>query len=453
MGVRKGILMKRFLLKFSLFFFLLTLGLPPEISFAIDSLQQEETKKLTLKEAIDLALHQNPNIRLSLKTYEASFANKRVVQSGFYPQIQTSLAYTRATANFAPSPGLVFPGQSTGTESDTTYPSYNATFSFTQMLYDFGQLSSEVHSAEKLSQSADTDRRTASATLILNVKQAYYGLLQTIQIQQVDEETVRQMEKHLEQAEGFFKAGSKPKFDVTKARVDLTNARLTLIKGKNDVQIARVTLNNAMGLPVDSRVEPVDPLVFKKTEITLEEVQRLAMENRPELAAVRLKKQSGLFQLEYSKRQFFPTLAANGSYVYRNSDFPLVHNWSVAATLNWPLFNGFQTTRQVDQAEANFEAYSAQEEIQIQNILLDVRQSYLNLAAAEEQIATSDLVVKQAAENLDLAEGRYKAGVGTAIETTDAEVSLSSAKTNAVQALYNYNVAEAQLRKAIGAEN
>lgn len=445
--------MKSLLFKILIIFVMLTLGFSPRVSFAIDPPQTEESRKLTLKEAIDLAIHQNPNIRLSLKTYEASFANKRIVQSGFYPQVQTNLAYTRSTSNFAPSPGFVSSSQGFGSENDVSYPNYNATLSFTQMLFDFGQLSSEVHSAETLAQSADTDRQTASATLILNVKQAYYGLLQNIRIQQVDEETVLQMEKHLEQAEGFFKVGSKPKFDVTKAQVDLTNARLTLIKGKNDVQIARVTLNNAMGLSIDSRVEPVDPLVYKKAEITLEDAQRSAIEYRPELASVRLKKQSGKFQLEFSKRQFFPTLAANGSYVYRNSDFPLVHNWSVGATLTWPLFNGFQTTRQVDQAEANFEAFSAQEEIQTQNILLDVRQSYLNLVAAEEQISTSELVVKQATENLDLAEGRYKAGVGTAIETTDAEVSLSSAKTNAVQALYNYNVAEAQLRKAIGAEN
>ncbi len=104
----------------------------------------------------------------------------------------------------------------------------------------------------------------------------------------------------------------------------------------------------------------------------------------------------------------------------------------------------------MDGAQANLETENAQEEIQVQNILLEVEQAFLNLTAAEEQIETSNLIVKQAEENLDLAEGRYRAGVGTAIETTDAEVSLTSAKTNAIQALYSYNLAQAQLEKAIG---
>jgi outer membrane protein TolC len=246
--------------------------------------------------------------------------------------------------------------------------------------------------------------------------------------------------------------GSKPKFDVTKAKVDLTNSRLALIKGKNDVQVAKVTLNNILGLPVDSNIEPVDQLSYKKEELALEEAEKLALTNRPELASIRLKKESSRFQLEFSRRRFYPTLSANGSYLFQNSDFPLIQNWNVGASLTLPLFNGFQTIREVDQAGANMAIYSAQEEIQVQNILLDVRQAYLNRVAAGEQIATSELVVRQATENLDLAEGRYKAGVGTAIETTDAEVSLSNAKTSAVQALYNYNLAEAQLRKAIGAE-
>ena len=409
-----------------------------------------ETLRLTLQDAIRLGLQKNPNIKLSQKTYDALSANVGVVESGFYPQIQSSVSYNRATVNYAPSPGFPISGETS--ENNTNYPFYSAGLSFNQLLFDFGQLSSTLHSSRKSADSADADRRTAAAVLILNVKQSYFGLLQNIQIEKVDEETVHQMEKHLEQAEGFFKVGSKPKFDVTKAQVDLTNAKLTLIKGKNDVQVSRVVLNNALGLPVDTFIEPLDELAYRKEELDLNQAQKSALENRPELASLALKKESSVYNLEFSKRQYFPTLSANGSYMYRNSDFPLIYNWTVAATLSWPIFSGFQTARQVDQAQANVEVSEAQEEIQVQSVLLDVRQAFLNLVAAEEQIATSELVVKQATENLDLAEGRYKAGVGTAIETTDAEVSLSNAKTSAVQALYSFNIAEAELHKAMGVD-
>jgi outer membrane protein len=410
---------------------------------------QVEGKTLTLQEAVEFALRQNANLKQSLKIYEASNAKIGEVQSGFYPQLEADLTYTRATANFAPQPGLALPGGSGG-ESNTSYPNYNASLNFKQLLFDFGKLHSQVQSTRMASESAGVDRKSTADALILNVKQAYYGLLENLKIQEVNEETVHQMEKHLEQAEGFFKAGTKPKFDVTKARVDLTSARLNLIRAKNKVQVARITLNNAMGMPVDFRVEPKDPLVFKKEEITVETAQKLAVENRPELLSLRLKKHSALYSLQYSKRQFYPTLTASGGYQYRNDDFPLINNWNVGATLAFPFFNGFQTTKQADEAQANVEALSAQEEVQVQNVLLEVQQDYLNLTAAEEQIATSELIVKQAEENLNLAEGRYKAGVGTALETTDAEVLLSNAKTSLVQSLFDYNVAQAQLEKAIG---
>jgi outer membrane protein TolC len=81
---------------------------------------------------------------------------------------------------------------------------------------------------------------------------------------------------------------------------------------------------------------------------------------------------------------------------------------------------------------------------------LEVRQDYLNLLAAEEAIRTSEVVVRQAEENLELANGRFQAGVGTSVEQTDAQVTLTNAKTSQVQALYDYKVAGAHLEKAMG---
>ncbi|MHB8481129.1 MAG: TolC family protein [Nitrospiria bacterium] len=413
----------------------------------------EREKRLSLSGAIELAMRRNPNVRLSAKTYESAYARIGETWSNFLPQLELDLTYTRATSNFAPQPTLgIQGGFGFGGPNDISYDNYNATFNLRQLLYDFGKLSSQVQSVKKLAESTDIDRKTTAAALVLNVKQAYYGLLQSLRIQGVDEETVKQMETHLEQAEGFFKAGSKPKFDVTKARVDLTNAKLNLIKARNNVQIARVTLNNAMGMPVDYSVDPEDQLAFNKEEIAFEAAQRTALEQRPELLSVRLKKESNFYTLQSTRRQYYPTLTAAGGYNYHNQEFPLIENWNIGATLAFPFFSGFQTKKQVDEAQANLEAVSAQEEIQVQNILLEVEQAYLNLTASEEQIGTSKLIVSQAEENLSLAEGRYRAGVGTAIEMTDAEVSLANARTDAIQALYNYNIAQAQLEKAMGSE-
>jgi len=105
----------------------------------------------------------------------------------------------------------------------------------------------------------------------------------------------------------------------------------------------------------------------------------------------------------------------------------------------------------VEEARANLNVLSANEESLRQAVFLDVQQSYLNLKDAEERIPTAELIVRQAEENLELASGRYAAGVGNPIEVTDAQVSLSSAKTSYIQALYDYRVSQASLEKAMGA--
>jgi outer membrane protein TolC len=126
------------------------------------------------------------------------------------------------------------------------------------------------------------------------------------------------------------------------------------------------------------------------------------------------------------------------------------HGWNVGAVLSFPVFSGFLTKYQVEEAKANLDVLRANEEALRQQVFLDVQQAYLTLRAAEEAIPTAKLGVEQAQENLDIANGRYAAGVGNPIEVTDAEVSLANARLAYIQALYADRVAQASLEKAMG---
>jgi outer membrane protein len=114
------------------------------------------------------------------------------------------------------------------------------------------------------------------------------------------------------------------------------------------------------------------------------------------------------------------------------------------------IFSGFLTRYQVSEAEANLNAIKADEELLRQKIFLDLQQTYLNLREAEERIPATELAVRQATENLEIARGRYEAGVGSPIEVTDAEVSYANAKASYIQALTDYRIAIADLERAIG---
>jgi outer membrane protein TolC len=266
----------------------------------------------------------------------------------------------------------------------------------------------------------------------------------------VGEETVKQYQQHLEQSKGFYEVGTKPKYDVIKAEVDLSNARLNLIKLENALKIAQVNLKNAMGTPEVPEYTVEDNLSFQKYETTLEDSIEKAYKNRPDLQSIIAQKKAAKESIVLSQKGYYPILTGNAAYNWLGEEYPMGHGWNAGVGVSFPIFSGFLTKYQVDESTANFYVLQNNEESLKQTIFLEVQQSFLTLKAAEEAIPTAELVVKQAEENLDIANGRYTAGVGNPIEVTDAEVTLSNAKTTYNQTLYDYKVAIASLEKAVG---
>ena len=147
-----------------------------------------------------------------------------------------------------------------------------------------------------------------------------------------------------------------------------------------------------------------------------------------------------------------PTTArtsGRGNYPYGN-EFPLNEGWNVGAFLNVPIFSGFLVKNQIAEARANLDAVKSDEEVLKQQVRLEVEQAYSNMIEAAERIVTAQLTVRQAEENLEIANGRYTAGVGNPIEVTDALVAVSAAKISYISAQTDYKTAQASLEKAMG---
>ena len=257
-------------------------------------------------------------------------------------------------------------------------------------------------------------------------------------------------DSHLDQAKGFYEVGTHPKYDVTKAEVDLSNAKLNLIKTENTVKVSKVTLNNAIGVPDAPDYTIEDNLAFQKYEITFAQAIETAYKNRPDLQSAIAKRMSLERAVDLAKTGYYPVLTGNAAYSRGGSSFPLEEAWSAGVAITLPIFSGFLTKNQVEEAKANVGVARANEETLKQSILLDVQQAHLNLMVAEESITNTELTVKQATENFEIANGRYAAGVGNPIEVADAEVLLANGRTAYNQALYDYKVARASLEKAMG---
>jgi outer membrane protein TolC len=406
---------------------------------------------LTISRCRDIALKINPNIVAAMNTVEVNRNRVGEARSGYYPQLSATGSYDR----ISPVPGTA--AAPFGIRE--RFNIYSGSVNLNQNIYDFGKTSSSVDVSKYNLESSRSDLSTSQDTIILGVKQAYYGVLQAKRNRDVAADVIKQFQLHLDQAQGFYDVGTKARIDVIKAEVDLSNSKLSLINAENALKIAWITLNNAMGVPDPPEYTIEDNLSFQPYAITLEEATTRAFENRPDLQSVIAKRQAAEANISLASSGHYPVLSGNASYLAGAQDVPpsaiehggIDHGWEVGVALTIPLFSGFLVSHQVAEAKSNLYILKANEESLRQQILLDVRQAYLNLQAAEASISTAELASTQAKENLDLANGRYTAGVGSPIEVSDAFATYVTAQATYTGALYNYKIAQASIERAMGA--
>ena len=411
---------------------------------------------ITLERAVQIGLKRHPNINAGQGSVAVNEAKKGQAQAGYWPTLDATAGYERYR------PSVNFSGGSTGGSTSTnniagtshSFDQYSNGATARQTIFDFGKTWTNVNIQKQNIEASKADLENTEEQVILNVKQAYYNLLRVKRNRAVAEDTVNQFKQHLEQAKAFYEVGTKPKFDVTKAEVDLSTARLGLIRAESSIRLAKVSLNNAMGLPDAPEYGIDDNLAFSKYVVGLEDAVKKAYENRPELKALIARRIAAEKAVYVAKTGYFPILTGNASWSWSGEDFDRFNTrdgaWNAGMTLSIPIFNGFLTKNQVSEAKANLRILAANEEALRQNVLLEVQQSYITLTEQEERIVTVELTIRQAEENQEIVTGRYAAGVGNPIEVTDAEVALGLAKVALNDALHDYKVAVASLEKAMG---
>ena len=399
-----------------------------------------QAKVLTLNQCIDIALKNNPTVRASMYGVNVNQSRVSEARSSYYPQLSANASYAR----IHPQPNTVV------FNTPAEFDQYLTGFTLNQTIVDFGK-TSQVDISKYNLESSRSDLNATQDTVILSVKQAYYGVLQARRNRDVAADVLKQFQLHLDQAKGFYDVGTKARIDVIKAEVDLSNAKLSLINAENALKIAWVTLSNVMGT-ADAPETPIeDNLSFQKYAITPEEAMARAFENRSDLKSVIAKRQAAEENISFAQTGYYPVLSGFANYNWAGqSTSTLAHYWNYGVQLTVPLFSGFLTQQQTAEAKSNLYILKANEDTLRQQIVLDVRQAYLNLQAAEASISTAELAAAQAKENLDLANGRYTAGVGSPIEVSDAFATYVTAQASYTSALSNYKIAQATIEKSMG---
>jgi TolC family type I secretion outer membrane protein len=402
------------------------------------------TERLTLHGCVELAIRNQPAIKAARENVNAGQGRVAQAASPYLPQVSASTGYAESRS-------------SGGALGDSISKTYTTSLSANQILYDFGRSGNTLDAARFGTRSAERDAERVVSEVILNVKRSYYALLAAGKLMAVARKALEQAESHLRQAEAFFRAGSKPRFDVTRAEVELNDAKLGVINAKNSVRLRTVELQNAMGLDPGKELEIEDILSAQVVIPEMKQALDESAKSRPELLKLEADIEAARAKVKAEESDYFPSLSVNGAYNWARGTAEMgmfkgdiQNSWNAGIILTMPLFEGGVTKGRVGEARANLGALEAQRDTVKQSILIELHQAYADIESAAARIAVMESSLRNARDNLELAQGRYQAGVGVTIEVTDAQVASVNAETNHVQALYDYQLAAARLFKAMG---
>ena len=397
-----------------------------------------------LNRCLELGLKQNPKIIAAEKAAEA--AKARVVQSqaNYYPNLAVEGDITRFNGNL---------NASTRSAASSDYNQYLVALGVTQNIYDFGRREYKVQAAQEDLKAYGWDLKDTRLGVIDEIRQGYYAVLLADRGVKVREKELERTQLFLRQAKGFYQVGLKPRIDVTQAELQLIQAQKASLKAKNDLSVSRVNLQKSLGLETSRDYTLRDDLEADQVQWNLEDMRKEALAAQPTLNRLRTLVQYWEAQVKAAERDFWPKLDGSANWGRSGTDSQggyYDNSWNVGVQLTVPIFSGFASRAKVEENRAALNQAKATARNQELQILSTVESGYLNLILAGKQIEVARQAQRTARENLDLAEGRYQAGVGTMLEVTDARVSWIQSENDYIQSFYDYRVARYSLERTLG---
>jgi outer membrane protein len=400
---------------------------------------------ITLDEAVDIALESQPQIQARLSDYAAARYRVDQAMAPLLPQLN-------ATASASRSQNSVLSPTSSTDVASRVLRGFDETLlaqvALSQLLFDFGKNLAGRDAARKLADVALEDIELQRQLISLAVKEAYTNMLFSQRLIKVQEQAVERAGLNLRSARGFYDVGTRPRSDVARAEVDVANARVDLIRARNAERLARVALNTAMGIDVDTPTQVQDNLVYEPIVLDRMQTRAEALRQRPEYRQARLRVDAAEASERQAFRNFFPDITGSGSYGRVRTE--LAEVWSLTLSMSWSIYDGGGRIARYREAKANSEGARARVRATELDIAQQLEQAQIIIEEAQERILAAQAAVASAQENFNLAQGRFDAGVGTILELTDAQLALTQAQNTETQALADYRIAIYRFDRARG---
>jgi outer membrane protein len=403
---------------------------------------------LGLQQAIELSLDHHPLVQEADATLRAASARTEQARAIFYPHVDANFDTTAGAGRLNPR-FLVG-----GFLVQQNLSQYVAGVSINQRIFDFGYSQHTVDSAHLAERAQEQGISARQALVVLNVQTAYLISLKHQRLVQIAEETVRERGIIKGQIEALYRQQLKSKLDVDLVQVELTNAESQLVRARNGLKSGFANLNRAMGVTGAEDYVLEDLPIEVRPQRPLESLISDSL-SHPEFRKARELTASAEAKITATKRQYLPTVSAYASggdfQVYDQSRAQANQTggwWAAGGFVSMPLFTGFMIENQIREAKAQKAAAEAASLNIEQALTQQVTNSYLDTVSFAQQIKLGEEQVKTAQEALNLAKQRYKLGLGSIVEVTQAEVALTLAQTRLAEAQYDYKIAEVTLAYA-----
>ncbi|MCP4221270.1 MAG: TolC family protein [bacterium] len=386
-----------------------------------------------LEACINLALSNNPALAAGADEVTVAAEGVKEKKGELLPTIWGSADYLRFSREMAPAGGN---------------RDYNLALRLRQPLFR-GDLRPAVKMAKFNKQAANYGFQVKRQDLVMEVKIAYFNLLESNRLLKAEQNALEQAETYLEAAAERFRLGVARRADKTRAEVEVSDAGLKVIAAKNNSLAAQARLNNVLGIRVydNTVIEDIlekyfesnckDNINKKNDTASLPEIKEMEMNIRVEGATLKM-----------ARSEYLPSLSAGASYYWNGASLSnLKNNWDLGLSLEVSIFKGFTRKARVSAGKARLQAIRNAKEALEQRVALEIREARLKVNERVEAIENSREHLKNAAENLRIAEGEYKEGIASMLELIEARTRYVDAERKNITALAGYGKAHARLER------
>lgn len=424
---------------------------------------------LSLDKALEIALSDNPTIRVAdLEIERQDWVKKQTIGS-LLPNISISSQYSYSIVKQEMAKGLSFGADnSISNSASLTLPLYAPTV-YETLKMNATQMEQAVESA-----------RSSKINLTNEVKKGYYNILLAEQSLAVLKDSEASIAETVKNTEAMYEQGLASEYDLLSAQVQLSNLRPNIVQTENSIKAAKLLFRMYLGLPasVDFTLEGSLDDFADQVAVATRPTNEVDLSNNADLRALDLQSRMLEHQLRMTNASRLPTIAAFTNFIYSGNDNTMDFSsmmgggaggaggsgggaatkkewwWqnplSAGISISIPLFSGGRNVNKAHEIRNSINQLSLQKDYMRQSLGVQVESAFNNIVAAREKMTSNEVTVKQATKAYDIALVRYNAGTGTILELNSSELSLTQAKLNYSQAIYDYLAARADYEKIIG---